>query len=40
MAVNYAKEFVFARWWMSRYLRAHAERFAAAEVAEVAEVAA
>jgi predicted metal-dependent phosphoesterase TrpH len=36
MAGNYVKEFVFARWWMSRYLRARTERFAAVEVAEVA----
>ncbi len=36
MAGNYAMEFVFARWWMSQYLRARAERFATAEVAGVA----
>jgi predicted metal-dependent phosphoesterase TrpH len=36
MAGNYAMEFAFARWWMSRYLRERAQRFAAVEVAEVA----
>jgi predicted metal-dependent phosphoesterase TrpH len=36
MAGNYVKETIFARWWMSRYLRARAERFTSAEVAEVA----
>jgi predicted metal-dependent phosphoesterase TrpH len=36
MAGNYAMESVFARWWMSRYLRARAVRFATVEVAEVA----
>jgi len=35
MAGNYAIESFFARWWMSRYLRARAERFAV-DVAEVA----
>jgi predicted metal-dependent phosphoesterase TrpH len=35
-AGNYVVEIVFARWWMSRYLRARAERFASVEVAEVA----
>ena len=35
-AGNYVRESFFARWWMARYLRARAERFAAVEVAEVA----
>jgi predicted metal-dependent phosphoesterase TrpH len=35
-AGNYLVETVFSRWWMSRYLRARAERFASVEVAEVA----
>jgi hypothetical protein len=35
-AGNYVVESIFARWWMSRYLRARAERFASAQVAEVA----
>jgi predicted metal-dependent phosphoesterase TrpH len=35
-AGNYIVESIFARWWMARYLRARAERFASAEVAEVA----
>ena len=35
-AGNYVLETFFARWWMSRYLRARRERFATAEVAEVA----
>ena len=35
-AGNYVVEGFFARWWMSRYLRARAERFAAVEVVEVA----
>jgi predicted metal-dependent phosphoesterase TrpH len=36
MAGNYAVESFFARWWMSRYLRARAARFATVEVVEVA----
>jgi predicted metal-dependent phosphoesterase TrpH len=36
MAGNFAKESLFARWWMARYLRARAQRFASAEVVEVA----
>jgi hypothetical protein len=36
MLGNYAAEGLFARWWMSRYLRARARRFASVEVAEVA----
>jgi len=36
IAGNYVLESFFARWWMSRYLRARAERFASVEVAEVA----
>jgi predicted metal-dependent phosphoesterase TrpH len=36
IAGNYVIESFFARWWMARYLRARAERFASAEVAEVA----
>jgi predicted metal-dependent phosphoesterase TrpH len=36
MLGNYAAEALFARWWMSRYLRARARRFASVEVAEVA----
>jgi predicted metal-dependent phosphoesterase TrpH len=36
MLGNYAAEGIFARWWMTRYLRARAERFASVEVAEVA----
>ena len=36
MLGNYAAEGIFARWWMSRYLRARARRFATVEVAEVA----
>ena len=35
-AGNYVVETVFARWWMSRYLRARAERFPSVEVVEVA----
>ena len=36
-AGNYVREFFFARWWMARYTRARAERFAAAvEAAEAA----
>jgi predicted metal-dependent phosphoesterase TrpH len=35
-AGNYVLESFFARWWMARYLRARAERFASVEVAEVA----
>jgi predicted metal-dependent phosphoesterase TrpH len=35
-AGNYVVEGFFARWWMSRYLRARTERFATVEVAEVA----
>ncbi len=36
MLGNYAKECLFARWWMSRYLRARPQRFPSVEVAEVA----
>jgi predicted metal-dependent phosphoesterase TrpH len=36
IAGNYVLESFFARWWMARYLRARAERFASVEVAEVA----
>jgi len=36
MGGNYILESVFARWWMSRYLRARAGRYASAKVAEVA----
>ena len=36
MAGNYAVETFFARWWMSRYLRARAQRFASVEVARAA----
>jgi hypothetical protein len=36
IAGNYVIENSFARWWMSRYLRARAQRFASAAVAEVA----
>ena len=35
-AGNYVVETVFARWWMSRYLRARAGRFPSVEVVEVA----
>jgi hypothetical protein len=36
MLGNYAKESLFARWWMARYLHARALRSAAGTVAEVA----
>ena len=36
IAGNYIMESFFARWWMARYLRARAERFASVAVAEVA----
>jgi predicted metal-dependent phosphoesterase TrpH len=36
MLGNYAAEGIFARWWMSRYLRARPQRFPSVEVAGVA----
>jgi predicted metal-dependent phosphoesterase TrpH len=36
MVGNYAAESIFARWWMSRYLRARAERFASVAAVEAA----